>query len=157
MHGIFDKPALDRPPVTVRGFTLVEMMVVVAIISVIAAIAMPSYTNYITRANRSAAKAVMVRITDRQEQFFLDNKQYAPNLQALGYDELAMGVDDNGNVVPMADPDRIYIVAVGITLNGYVVGGIPQLAQVQRDANCGVLIIDQAGNRSNSGPGDNCW
>lgn len=60
-----------------KGFTLVELMITVAIIGILAAIAYPSYQQYVVRSNRSAAQAFMMSVADRQEQYIFDAKQYA--------------------------------------------------------------------------------
>lgn len=70
-----------------RGFTLIEMMIVVAIIGVLAAIAYPNYQAYITKSSRAAAQAQMMDIANRQQQFLLANRAYATkqNLIDSGY------------------------------------------------------------------------
>ncbi|MBC7618855.1 MAG: type IV pilin protein [Candidatus Saccharibacteria bacterium] len=70
-----------------QGFTLIEMMITVAIIGILAAVAYPSYTQYIIRGNRAAAKAQMLDIANRQQQFMLANRAYATKaaLTTSGY------------------------------------------------------------------------
>jgi type IV pilus assembly protein PilE len=69
------------------GFTLIELMITVAVIGILAAIAYPSYTQYVQRSNRSAAQAQMMEIANRQQQFFFANRRYATRteLEAGGY------------------------------------------------------------------------
>ncbi len=70
-----------------RGFTLIELMIAVAIIGILASVAYPSYTRYIIKANRSAAQAQMLDIANRQQQFLLANRAYAKkaDLTSSGY------------------------------------------------------------------------
>jgi type IV pilus assembly protein PilE len=67
------------------GFTLIELMIAVAIVAILASIALPSYQQSIIRGHRSAAQAEMMDIANRQQQFFLANRGYADALSDLGY------------------------------------------------------------------------
>lgn len=69
------------------GFTLIEVMITVAIVAILASIALPSYRQYIVRSKRSAAQAQMMDIANRQQQFLIANRGYADKtaLTASGY------------------------------------------------------------------------
>lgn len=71
-------------PNRMRAFTLVELMVTVAILGILAAIAYPSYTQYVVKSNRAAAQAHLMEIADKQAQYLLDNRAYATSVAALG-------------------------------------------------------------------------
>ena len=59
------------------GFTLVELMVTVAIIAILASIALPSYRQHIVRSKRSSAQSIMLDIANREQQYLLSNRRYA--------------------------------------------------------------------------------
>lgn len=69
------------------GFTLIELMIAVAIVAILAAIAYPSYQQYVLRGNRGAAQGAMMEIASRQQQFLLANRAYASKaeLASSGY------------------------------------------------------------------------
>ena len=65
-----------RPWQPERGFTLIEMMITVAVISILAGVALPSYTDYITRSKIVEATTSLTDMRTRLEQYFLDSRQY---------------------------------------------------------------------------------
>ena len=140
------------------GFTLIELMIVVAIITILAAVGYPSYTEYVMRSHRQAAKNAAFQIADRQEQFFLDNRQYAPNLSTLGYAADVIGIKRDGQFTTAGDADRTYVFVIGNpSATTYTVVAVPQLVQANRDMDCQVLTLTQTGDRDATGPSDDCW
>jgi type IV pilus assembly protein PilE len=141
-----------------RGFTLVELMIVLLIISILAAVGYPSYGQYVVRSNRKAAASALYRLADRQEQFFLDNKSYAAGLTALGYSDDVIGLDRDGQFTDADADDVIYTLTMtdpGSTT--YQLEADPEGTQADRDGGCGTLTLDDTGNRGATGGGDNCW
>jgi type IV pilus assembly protein PilE len=141
-----------------RGITLIELMVAVAIVAIIASLAVPSYTAYVTRSKRAVAKSALSMVADKQEQFFLDNKRYADDFTEIGYESATIGVDDNGQTVAADADDRVYVISLDNTSSTtYTIEATPQLAQADLDTACGTLSLTQAGQKLQSGDGTDCW
>jgi len=66
------------------GFTLVELMIVVAIVGILASIAIPSYVEYVKKGRRAAAQSHLMEIAQREQQYLLDARTYAASLTTLG-------------------------------------------------------------------------
>lgn len=121
-----------------RGFTLMELMIVVAIIAILASVALPSYQNYIVRANRAAAKAQMLEIAARQQQHFLANRSYG-DLSVIGF---SIPPDVTARYTCSAAPGTAAVPS-------YVISCVPVSTTSQ--SGDGTLTLDNLGNK---GPAD---
>lgn len=79
------KKRLTRPcAVRANGFTLIELMIVVAVVAILAAIAYPGYQDYVRRARRSDGKEALLRLQIEQERWRTNNASYASSPATLG-------------------------------------------------------------------------
>jgi type IV pilus assembly protein PilE len=134
-----------------RGFTLIELMITVAVIAILAAIAVPSYFKYTLRSNRSAAESVMQEIASAQERYMVDARQFAGSLTTLGY-SVPNTVFPNYDIVTVATASS----ASGGTPPGYTVTATPRGTQL-RDTDCGTLTLNGDGSKLPSPGTTNCW
>jgi len=133
-----------------HGFTLIELMIAVAIVSILAAVAYPSYHGQLRKSRRSEAQSFAMEVVARQQQFLLDRRTYATSITASAADGgLAMPVP--GTV------SAFYTVAMAantVAPPRFDVTLTPIGAQAADT--CGVLTVNQAGVRAASG-GTTCW
>ena len=140
-----------------RGVTLIELMVVAAIIAIISAFAYPSYERYIVRSKRAVAQNALLQVADRQQQFFMDNKRFAADLTNLGYTANPFAIDDEGRATVPGNVDAVYSLALSnVTATTWTVTAAPLNGQLSRDTICGSLTLTQAGTKGSSLGGD-CW
>ncbi len=124
-----------------RGFTLIELMVAVVIVSILAAIAYPSYKSYILKGHRASAQALLMDAAQREQQYFLDNRAYAPDLNTLF-----------GTTTPVPSEVSPYYDITVATAGGppptFLITATPKGTQVS--SNEPTLPIDQAGTKTPS-------
>ena len=140
------------------GFTLIEVMIVVAIVAIILTVALPAYFDQIRKTKRSLAKSELMSIMARQEQFFVNNKRYATSMTDLGYAANPFAIDADGTEVLVTAGSRIYTVqfAAGATTTAFTLQAVPQLDQA-KDVLCGTLAVTSLGAKSATGSGAGCW
>jgi type IV pilus assembly protein PilE len=136
-----------RRPCADQGFTLIEMIVVVAIIAILSAIAMPSYFRHVAKTNRVAAQGCLAEYANYMERYYTSN---------LRYDKTATGVS---NADPHLDCQsqiaRNYTLAPASTSTSFTITATPTTVQLHRDAVCGTLTLNHRGART---PGvQGCW
>ncbi len=132
------------------GVTLIELLIVVAVIGILAAIAYPSYRQYVLRASRTEAKVALLQWAQVLEKCFTRFGTYSdPQCQAAtNVAAGSLSPEGRYRVTPVAP----------ITAMGYVLQAAPQGGQAG-DTQCGVFTLDQTGQRGVTGPGGvaTCW
>ncbi|MDO5505888.1 MAG: type IV pilin protein [Pseudoxanthomonas suwonensis] len=121
-----------------RGFTLIELMIVVAIIAILASIAYPAYTSHIVKTRRAAASTCMMEAAQFMERYYTTHMSYAnASLPGLGC-QAELG-------------DHYRFALATLTANTFSITATPQATQASRDTTCATLSINQAGSKSVSG------
>ncbi|WP_271410705.1 type IV pilin protein [Pseudomonas sp. Q1-7] len=139
------------------GFTLIELMIVVAIVAILAAVAYPSYQNFVLRGGRADGQAKLMEIMQAQERYYSQNQTYVTNLGAGG---LGLGVAADA-AVPSAE--RRYTIAAaacaGSTIANCVNLTATRTGAQATDNECGNLSINSRGVKAISGTGSvaHCW
>jgi type IV pilus assembly protein PilE len=124
------------------GFTLIELMIVVAVIAILAAIALPSYTNQIRKSKRTDAKTSLLDLASRQERYFTTNNAYTSTSTNLGY---------SGSYpvsVPSATTFNYGIDVTAASATAYTATATPNGDQT--NDSCGTYSINELGVQSNS-------
>jgi len=135
---MIDNSALRRR----NGFSLIELMITVAVVAIIAAIAYPSYQNHLRKGRRASTQAFMMDLANREQQYLLDARNYAVGSSAL----------TTLNVTTPSDVSAHYSITIGpaaaSTPPTYLITATPTSTAQSAD---GTLTLDEQGNKTRAG------
>lgn len=130
---------------------MIEVLIVVVIIGIISAIAIPAYSAYITRANQTDAISFLSEVAGEQQRYFSENNVYAGKMSELGY-----GTEDT-----QVSPEGHYTISINRPASGttYTLTATPVAGGRQAsDSECQAFTLDSTGLKANTGGTRNdCW
>ena len=124
-----------------QGFTLIELMIVVAIIGIIASVAVPSYNQYVTESRRADAYVALATTAAEQERFYTYDNAYSTDIDELGGD---------------TSPDGFYTISVSATDSTFTMVAVPAAGGTQTgDSDCQTLTLNHLGQKGSSSSAPN--
>lgn len=129
------------------GFTLVELLITVAIIGIISTIAYPSYVTFITKSNRAEPQRELLVLANSMEQYFIDQRRYTDELTELGKDTKSYSTE-SGNYTISA---TINEAGTTYTLSAAIKSGSSQA----NDSECATMSVDNTGQKTATS--NTCW
>ena len=146
-----------------RGFSLIELMIVCVIATILAAIAIPSYNNSIRKSRRTEAKTALMDLAAREERYFATQNVYSSDPVALQYGAGAAWPVPIGNYYSLTITPADVTAATATTPAAFIVRAVPSAGSTQlKDRNCQMFIVDQTGKQTSTDSGGadtttTCW
>jgi type IV pilus assembly protein PilE len=136
------------------GFTLIELIIVIVIVSILMAVALPGFQDSMRKGRRADAKAGLMDAANRQERFMLDRSTYTIDMRDLGFSAVDMISEEGHYSVGVEAPDPNCPIATCYTVTATPVTGGAQAD----DSYCTSFTIKSTGAKTATGPaGYECW
>lgn len=143
------------------GFTLIEVLIVLAIVAILTAIAYPAYAGYITRTRRIEGQIALLEAIQQQELFYTRNNTYIAFSSGSTDAQAQRFKWWSGSAAASSAYELRARACPGLELAQCVeVQATPGSAKVDarfKDAGCETLTLNSAGERASSGPIEHCW
>ncbi|MTI13465.1 type IV pilin protein [Sansalvadorimonas verongulae] len=145
-----------------KGFTLFEILIVLAIVSILMSIAYPSYRDYIVRASRSDAHVAIQKVAMAEERIYAVSSQYTGNMDSLGGRESPEGLYELAAVTGIWSGTNCALAVNDTTAtNSYTILATPTAGKSQEnDSDCTCIYFDSRGVKGSTGGRANaqdCW
>lgn len=130
-----------------KGFNLIELLITLAIISILSALCLPVYSEHIIRARRLEAEINLIKLANALEKYYLLNNTYEnATLNQLNFSSL---IADN----------QYQLQIVSVNSSEFSIKAIPLKKQADEDALCGSILLNSSGNKAITGSGNisECW
>ncbi len=136
------------------GFTLTEIMIVVAIVAIIAALAFPAYTNYAREANRVDAQTALLMLTNQQEKTYVANNTYTADMRLLIPNCASVVQCDNGGASWTSDKGLYTVTVTAANATAFTLQATAVVGSSQADdVGCTTIQLDSASRRTPA----TCW
>jgi len=134
-----------------KGFTLIEVMIVVAVVGILLAIGVPAYQQFIVKSKRVEATSLLMEAAGEQQRFYTENNRFATDMTEMGYANAQVNSETG-----------LYTVSVtASTRSSYTLTAAPVATESQaRDADCGSFTINSGGLKGIVGgteTAEDCW
>jgi type IV pilus assembly protein PilE len=155
MNGTTTPRQAPSPGRRAGGFTLIELMIVVAIIAIISAVAVPSYTSHIAKSRRADARTQLLQGAQFMQRFYAANDQFEKD---RANNDVIDKIPDSLKRAP-ADGNQLYELRVNATVTAYTLTMAPIAGTRMATDPCGSFTLNSVGVRGVTGTRsrDECW